>query len=943
MSHATVAVAPNADVIDAMHQRWRADPDSVEEGWRQFFEGFELGTARRASGPDEDALRQIGITRLIFAYRDLGHRLANLDPLNAPPCSEPLLELAEFDLSPEDLMRTVETAPFVGLGRAPLGTLVQALKDTYCRSIGVEFMHLQDIKIREWLQARMEPVRNAPGYDSARRIRLLEDLSRAEGLEKFIQKAYQGHKRFSLEGGEALIPALEAIVERSPDLGIREVVLGMAHRGRLNVLAHTLHKPYEEIFAQFEEGYLPETDEGDGDVKYHLGASADRVTSKGGRVHVSLTPNPSHLEAVNPVVEGRVRAKQARFKDTERRWGLPVLIHGDAAFAGQGLVAETLNLSQLEGYTTGGTLHIITNNQIGFTTSPIDARSSLYCTDVAKMIQAPVFHVNGDDPEAVVFATELALEFRQQWRRDVVVDVICYRRWGHNETDEPAFTQPVMYKKIRGRPTLGVLYAKALVDAGVLSADEAEAIMARFLEKLEGIKKGVKAGPRSYPMMRGHEGAWKGLHHNYSHAPADTGAKEEVLRQVAEGLTRVPDGFDANQKVLDTVLRKWQEAVNTGGTVNWGGAETLAFGSLLLEKVPVRLSGQDCRRGTFSHRHAALYDTDTGARYVPLSHLSPDQAPFEVYDSLLSEAAVLGFEYGYSLDMPNALVMWEAQFGDFVNGAQVIIDQFIASSESKWQRDSGLVMLLPHGYEGQGPEHSSARLERFLQLCAEDNMQVCVPTVPAQFFHLLRRQVGRKFRKPLVVLTPKSLLRLPECASPVADLTKGHFREVLDDAVEPASIKRVVLCSGKLYYDLAKARKDKGLTGIALVRLEQLYPFPEAQLLETLRRYPSSATLVWAQEESQNNGAWSFVEPRLRQMGRETRCVARDASSSPATGSLAVHTREQTELVEAALAGDVPHLVRATSFRASGTVTPATHQPEAQPKGKIPTAGGAAG
>ena len=937
MSHDTVAVLPNAELVDSMHQRWRADPSSVEEGWRQFFEGFELGAARRASGPDEDALRQIGITRLIYAYRDLGHRLARLDPLSDPPVSEPLLDLAQFGLSPDDLVRSVETAPFVGLGRATLGTLLQALKDTYCRSVGVEYMHLQDISVRRWLQERMEPVRNAPGFDTARRLRLLSDLSRAEGLEKFIQRAYQGHKRFSLEGAEALVPALEAIVERSPEHGIREIVLGMAHRGRLNVMAHTMHKPYEEIFAQFEEGYLPETADGDGDVKYHLGASADRVTRSGGRVHVSLTPNPSHLEAVNPVVEGRVRAKQSRFKDYERRWGLPVLIHGDAAFAGQGLVAETLNLSQLEGYTTGGTIHIITNNQIGFTTSPIDARSTLYCTDVAKMIQAPVFHVNGDDPEAVVFVSELALEFRQQWRRDVVIDVICYRRYGHNEADEPAFTQPVMYAKIRARPTLATLYGKALAEAGLLKAAEAQALDARFQAKLDEIKRNVKAGPRFYPNMRGFEGCWKGLKPVYSHIPADTGAKEEILREVADGLLRIPDGFDPNQKVLDTVHRKWLAAVREGSGLNWGAAESLAFGALLLEGVPVRLSGQDSRRGTFGNRHSALYDIDTGARYVPLANLSPDQAPFEAYDSLLSEAAVLGFEFGFSLDLPQALVMWEAQFGDFVNGAQVIIDQFIASSESKWQRDSGVVLLLPHGYEGQGPEHSSARLERFLQLCAEDNIQVVVPTTPAQYFHVLRRQVKRDFRKPLIVMTPKSLLRLPECVSSLADLTKGHFREVLEEAGgDPATVKRVVLCAGKIYYDLARARKEKELTGTALVRLEQLYPFPEAQLLETLRRYPANVEVVWAQEESQNNGAWFFLEPRLRQMGRDVKCVARDASASPATGSVTVHAREQSELVEAALAGDVPHLVRATAFQAAGPVSPAKPQPEAQAADKVP-------
>ena len=940
MIHDT-AVLANAAFVDSMHQRWCADPSSVEEGWRQFFQGFELGASRRAAGVDADAFRQIGITRLIYAYRDLGHRLARLDPLNDPPASEPLLELPQFGLSPDDLGRTVETAPFVGLGRAPLGTLVQALRDTYCRSVGVEFMHLQDIPVRQWLQDLMEPVRNAPALDHERRRLLWQDVSRAEGLEKFIQRAYQGHKRFSLEGAEALIPALEAIVELSPKEGVREIVLGMAHRGRLNVMAHTMHKPYEEIFAQFEEGYLPKTADGDGDVKYHLGASSDRVTASG-IVHLSLTPNPSHLEAVDPVVEGRVRAKQARFEDKDRHWGLPVLIHGDAAFAGQGLVAETLNLSQLEGYKTGGTIHIITNNNIGFTTTPADARSTPYCTDVAKMIQAPVFHVNGDDPEAVAFVSELALRFRQQWRRDVVIDVVCYRRLGHNESDEPAFTQPLTYAKIKKHPTLATLYGKALLEAGVLREGEAAAFDKSFLAELEQVKAKVTDGPHFYPNMSGFEGCWKGLKPAYSHAPVATGVQEEVLRQVAAGLTRLPEGFSANPKVLDTVLRKWQQAVASGQGLNWGAAETLAFGSLVLDDVPVRLSGQDSRRGTFSHRHAALYDTQTGERFVPLSCLAPKQAAFEVYDSMLSEAAVLGFEFGYSLDFPKALVMWEAQFGDFVNGAQVIIDQFIVSSESKWQRDSGLVLLLPHGYEGQGPEHSSARLERFLQLCAEDNIQVAVPTTPAQYFHLLRRQMNREFRKPLVVMTPKSLLRLKECVSALADLAEGsRFHEVLDEeGGDPAAVKRVVLCSGKVYYDLARARQEKKLKGTALVRLEQLYPFPETQLLDVLSRYPASVELAWAQEESQNNGAWSFVETRLRQMGLKPECAARDASASPATGSLTVHAREQAELVEAALAGELPHLVKATAFQvASGALTLApSDAPGAE---KMPTGGGA--
>jgi 2-oxoglutarate dehydrogenase E1 component len=937
MSHGTIAATLNLETIEAAYQRWRQNPDSVDASWRWFFEGFELGAARPAIPSAAEGSPQTGVVRLIYAYRELGHFLAHLDPLSETRTSYSQLELSEYGLSEADLERVVDTRPFHGLGPSPLSVLLKALRDTYCRTIGVEYRHIQDTRIRRWLEERMEPRRNRPNFDRPRKMRILKGLHYAELFERFIHTRYSGQKRFSLEGAETLIPLLETIVEKAPDLGIREIVLGMAHRGRLNVLANILRKPYEEIFAQFEGEYLPESMDGDGDVKYHLGFSSDRVNTRGGKVHVSLTPNPSHLEAVDPVVEGRTRAKQVQFGDSERRWGIPVLVHGDAAFAGQGLVAETLNLSQLPGYTTGGTIHVIVNNQIGFTTIPADARSTTYCTDVAKMIQAPVFHINAEDPEATCFVAELALDFRQEFKRDVVIDMICYRRHGHNESDEPSYTQPIMYSKIRSRPSLTAVYTEQLIMTGDLTVVETEAITQQFEEKLQQALSDVKAGPAQYPIMYGFEGHWKGMSPRYSHTPVLTGVAEETLRRIADVLVKVPDGFHVQPKIA-SIFQSWRQDLLQRRPLGWPFAEALGFGSLLLEKTPVRLSGQDSRRGTFSQRHSVLYDARTGERYSPLNALAPDQAPFEVYDSLLSEAAVLGFEFGYSMDAPGSLVMWEAQFGDFANGAQVIIDQFLASSQSKWQRDGGLVLLLPHGYEGQGPEHSSARLERYLQLCAEDNIQVCYPSTPAQYFHVLRRQMKRNFRKPLVLMTPKSLLRDKQCVSPVTDLVQGTFQEVIDDpSIEPAQVRRVVLCSGKVYFDLLRERTAREVHDVALVRMEQLFPFPEEQLVRVLSRFRKVRDWVWAQEESQNNGSWFFIEPRLRLMGYERlHYVGRDASASPATGSHQVHVREQAELVSAAIRGGVPHIVRATNFSQTRGPQPSTPIVPAEPRATVP-------
>jgi len=906
----------NLDAIEAAYQQWKRDPSTVDDSWRLFFEGFELaqGLSRSATfgGQLGEHQQQAAVVRLIQAYRDLGHFVAHLDPLSEPRKGHPLLELSMFGLTEADLDRSFHAGNFLGLPHGKLRDIIDALRETYCGSVGVEYLHIQDSRIRKWLQERMEPNLNQPSYTRERKLRILKHLYYAELFERFLHTRFVGQKRFSLEGAETMIPILEAIVDHAAELGVSEIIMGMAHRGRLNVLANTLRKPYEEIFTEFEENYLPESVDGDGDVKYHLGFSCDRVTPTGRKIHLSLTPNPSHLEAVNPVVEGRTRAKQTRFNDRDRTLGLPVLMHGDAAFAGQGLVAETINLSELAGYSTGGTIHLIVNNQIGFTTAPKDARSTTYCTDVAKMIQAPIFHVNGEDPEASVFVAELALEFRQTFHRDVVIDMFCYRRHGHNEGDEPSFTQPLMYSKIKDRPTLSEIYTEKLILSGDLTAAEHDALVQRFTEKLQGSLEEVKEKSRPYARMNSFSGIWNTLQPQFDFRPTNTGVAAETLQRLVEKMTSWPEGFAINPKV-QAILERRKQDVTSGQGIDWATAELLAFASLLAEGTPVRLSGQDSRRGTFSQRHAVLYDARTGEPYSPLTALSPQQAAFQVYDSLLSEAAVLGFEYGYALDSPETLVMWEAQFGDFVNGAQVIIDQFIVASQSKWRRDSGVTMLLPHGYEGQGPEHSSARLERFLQLCAEDNMQVAYPSTPAQYFHLLRRQMKRSFRKPLVVMTPKSLLRLKACVSTVADLAQGTFQELLDDTtVDRGRVRRVVLCSGKLYYELLQARQQQKLNDVAIVRVEQLYPWHTDGIQALLGRYQRAGEWIWAQEESQNMGAWSFVEPRLRGMGFNVKYVGRDASASPATGSRTIHLREQSEVIETALSGAAPHLVRAT-------------------------------
>lgn len=903
MNSLNLPTRANAAMIDAVYAQWLENPDSVDATWRAFFQGFTLGHSGGAlTGADAagvrviDSRKQAQVGRLINAYRAHGHLQAHVDPLSDPPPPHPKLEPAHFEFTEADLNESFTLTNFKGGGQMKLADIVHSIRQTYCGHIGVEYMHMQDIEARDWLQRQMEACDNQPSFTKAQKVRILRRLHKAEIFEKFLHTKFVGQKRFSLEGGETMIAAFDAMIEKAPELNVEEFTMGMAHRGRLNVLANILRKPFDVLFEQFSENYIPESVAGDGDVKYHLGYDAALQTTTGSTVEVRLAANPSHLEIVNPVVQGKARARQRIRGDLERRRVCPFLIHGDAAFAGQGVVAETLNFSQLPGYRTGGTVHFVINNQIGFTTNPADARSTRYCTDVAKMIEAPVFHVNGDDPEAVCYVTQLALEFRVKFQRDVVIDMVCYRRHGHNESDEPSFTQPLLYKRINRHPLISSTYTERLIAEGTITPEDSEAIkaeytsaMERAFEKAKAIDAARIAAGEKLDQFRGSTAIFQP---EYSHEPVPTGVSAETLAQVARGLTTTPDGFNLNSKIK-RFLDNRAKAHAEGGPIDWAFAESLAWGTLLVEGTPVRLSGQDCRRGTFSQRHAVLYDSETRERYVPLENIAPGQAKFCVYNSLLSEAAVLGFDYGYSLDYPQMLCQWEAQFGDFVNGAQVVIDQFISSSESKWQRMSGIVLLLPHGYEGQGPEHSSARLERFLQLCAEDNMQVVNISTPANFFHVLRRQMRREFRKPLVVMSPKSLLRHPAAVSRVSELTTGSaFQEILDDPTPPQKARRLILCSGKVFYDLDAYRVKNEITDTAILRIEQLYPLHRARLAEIAEAL-GGAKLIWCQEEPKNMGPWSYIAPILEEtFGRKPTYAGRDAAASPAVGALALHKLE---------------------------------------------------
>jgi len=910
VSRADAASAENGAQLDVLYTQWKRDPASVDEQWHAFFSGFELGcqqpprnlTAGKQPAPTAPVLEsgtnrlfQSRVDALVSAYRRLGHQQAKLDPLNLLRRSTPELELEYNQLAESDLGREVETYWAGQLARMPLHALIDLLKATYCGHVGIEYMHVENYTMRRWLRNRIEEGRlHKDVLPNAEKKRVLNHLLEGELFEKFLHTRYVGQKRFSLEGGETVIPILDKIVEECPRHGVEQIVMGMAHRGRLNILANILGKDYEFIFNEFAENYVPGSQLGDGDVKYHLGYEAIVTTSKGPKVGLSLAPNPSHLEAVDPVVQGKARAWQRKLNDTaERRKVLPILIHGDASFSGQGIVAETLNLSQLEGYRTGGTIHIIINNQIGFTTSPVDGSSSQYCTSVAKMLGSPIFHVNGDDPMAAVTTIQLAFEFRQQFQRDVVVDMYCYRRQGHNEGDEPRFTQPLMYSAIEDHPLISDIFFGHLVKFGDITPDEVRAFRAKFEEKLnDALQKSKVATKAIVPALR------KSLACPDLLNPVETAVPLEKLREIGEAITVEPANLELNPKIKRW-LQNRRDMVHGKTPLDWSTAEALAFGSLLEDGCPVRLSGQDSRRGTFTQRHSVLYDMKTRERYTPLNNIKPDQAKFCVYNSPLSEYAVLGFDYGYGLDFPNMLVLWEAQFGDFANGAQIIIDQYLVCSETKWGETSSLVMLLPHGYHGQGPEHSSARLERYLQACAEDNIQVSNPSTPASYFHLLRRQAIRKIKKPLIVMTPKGMLRDPRCTSPVAELATGRFEEILPDPAAPKDVKRLILCTGKVYFDLNDHRQAEKIANTAIIRLEQLYPYHEKKLQAIVAPYAKAEKIVWCQEESANMGAWSFLEPRLRKtFGRDIVYAGRDASASTATGAHAIHELEQHELIE---------------------------------------------
>jgi 2-oxoglutarate dehydrogenase E1 component len=953
LDQATFLSGANAAFIAELHARWLENPAAVDESWRGFFADLSEdapdilkeisaphwgrargqiianghgGNGQAASAlaeapavaapmvpgvaPEQATLDAVRALSLIRAFRVRGHLLADLDPLGlARQTSHPDLDPATYGFTSADFDRPIFVNGVLGFQTATLREILEALKATYCGHVGVEYMHMQELEQRQWIQARIEVPRNQTEFTLAGKRAILDRLTAAETFERFADRRYTGTKRFGLEGAESLIPALEQVIKRGGQLGMKELVLGMPHRGRLNVLTNVMGKPFAALFSEFQGNPANPADvQGSGDVKYHLGTSTDREFD-GNTVHLSLTANPSHLEAVNPVVLGKVRAKQRQRGDTARDRVVGLLMHGDAAFAGQGLVPESLELSELKGYRTGGTIHVVVNNQIGFTTSPSFARSSPYPSDVAKVIQAPIFHVNGDDPEAVVHVARIATEFRQRFKKDVVVDIFCYRRHGHNEADEPAFTQPIMYRTIAEHPTTRQLYAQRLVAESVMSEAEAEKMVTDFVTYLDGQFEAAKSYlPNKADWL---EGAWSGLKAASGDARrGETSVPLETLKEVGRALTAVPEGFNLNRKIARQLEAK-KKAFDAGEGIDWATGEALAFGTLCAEGTVVRMTGQDCGRGTFSQRHAVLVDQETEERYVPINQVRDGQAPFEIIDSPLSEAAVLGFEYGYSLADPHALVLWEAQFGDFVNGAQVIIDQFITSGEAKWLRMSGLVLLLPHGHEGQGPEHSSARLERFLQLCGEDNLQVCNLTTAANYFHVLRRQVRRDFRKPLVITTPKSLLRHPEVVSSLAEMGPGTFFRRTIDEIDPLvpddKVKRVVLCAGKVYYDLRQARRERKIRDVAIVRLEQLHPFPAKALAESIGKY-KYADVIWCQEEPQNMGAWTFLDRRIEHVlgelggkAKRPRYVGRPEAAATATGLLKRHVAEQAKLVDEAL------------------------------------------
>ncbi len=949
------------EYLEERYRLYQTDPSALTSAEQMFFAGFDLAQAgelrlfgqsdapnggassgqavrRHAKSAGDGPIRvtpfegqpagrasyfQAVVDDFITAYRMHGHLAARIDPFGRERPRPADLTLEYHAISAEDLDLPVDASAIGHNGTLTVGEIVERLERTYCGSIGVEFMHINDTATRAWLFERFERSGGRIELSKPEKAHLLEQLIRAEMFERFLGKRYPGEKRFSLEGSESLIPLLDRLLEKASDLGVEEVVIGMAHRGRLNVLNNIMGKTYQQMFTEFEETWLEDFDDSGGDVKYHRGYSSTRRYGNGRTLHLAMASNPSHLECVGAVVQGRCRAKQRLRADFERKRVIPVVMHGDSAIAGQGIVAEILNYSGLEGYTTGGTVHVVVNNQIGFTTVPEDARTSLYCTDVAKMIDAPVLHVNGEDPEAVVAVAELAMEFRQTFQKDIFIDLQCYRRYGHNEQDETSFTQPILAGLIKGKKSILAGYKEQLLGEGVINDADVEAIRLRMDETLDEAQREVKASPHD-PTIDAGSSRWAGLTHKFSFDPGETAVSMEEIREVCAALGRTPDGFNVNRKLRPLLASR--AALPETGEISYADAESIAYGTLLIEGFALRLSGQDCRRGTFSHRHAVLRDAETGEPYTPLNHIremgvlgtdtppgsigrngKPRQAKFCVYDSPLSEASVLGFDYGYSLADPQMMVIWEAQFGDFANGAQTIIDQFVATAEAKWDRWSGLVMLLPHGYEGAGPEHSSCRIERFLKLCGNENIQVVYPTTAAQTFHMFRRQMKRPFRKPLVVATPKSMLRVP--TSRIEELTRGHFMEMLDDPMfasegaDRSGVRQVTLCCGKIYHELDARRRALGRADVALIRIEQLYPFHAEMMREILSRYPSGIERVYVQEEPRNMGAYLFVSDRLTTLLGEDRprYIGRPESASPAVGSKRIHKAEQEQIITEAI------------------------------------------
>jgi 2-oxoglutarate dehydrogenase E1 component len=923
----------NAPYIEAYYEQFLDDPESVDEGWRAYFRLIQDQNAPRELAHSEIVARfeklartpraavvgglsaeavekQAAVLRLINYYRVRGHQAARLDPLGlVPPQKIADLELDHHNLSDADLGTVFNSGTLAGVGNLPLREIIRIVKTVYTDTVGAEYMHITETGEKRWIQNRLEVPVFQPRLSPEQKRDTLKLLAAAEGLERYLHNKYVGQKRFSLEGGDSLIPALDQVMRSCAERDVEELVIGMAHRGRLNVLVNILGKSPKDLFDEFEGRYAIDPLTSAGDVKYHMGFSTD-VDIGGKRMHMVLAFNPSHLEIVNPVVEGSVKARQTRRGDEAGQRVVPILIHGDAAFAGQGVVMETIQLSQAKGYGTGGTVHFIVNNQIGFTTpNPIEARpnhearTSRYCTDLAKMVEAPVFHVNGDDPEAVVFVTKLALDFRNEFHKDVIIDICCYRRLGHNEADEPSVTSPVMYEAIKKHPTTFQLYSRKLQEEGAVLKDEADGLARAYRE---GLDKGQNIVRTTLGLVGNkHTVNWSGYKQGGWNTPADTSVPLESLRSLADRLHKTPDGFTLHPRAVKIIDDRRKMAAGEQ-SMDWGFAETMAYATLVNEGFSVRLCGQDVRRGTFFHRHATLHDAKTGQGYTPLRHIASGKYAFVANDTLLSEEGVLGFEYGYSTTDPDSLVIWEAQFGDFANGAQVVIDQFIAAGQAKWGRFCGLTLFLPHGYEGQGPEHSSARLERYLQLCAQDNMQVCVPSTPAQMFHMLRRQMKRTLRIPLIVMTPKSLLRHPLSVSSLDDLTQGRFQPLIAESQphDAAKIKRVVFCSGKVYFDLFDARQKQQLDSVAIVRLEQIYPFPRDEFTATLQKYPNATDIVWCQEEPENQGAWYQIKHKLLAYvsdKHELIYVSRKGTSTTAVGYLKVHQKEQEELVRQAL------------------------------------------